>query len=150
MEVKKYYKNTESEMIRNFAPDATIEETTSRGKGKFDILESFSRSNVVVMDYPGTSMHICMALNIPILLYWDTDDWSFSKDADRIFKEMRKVGILCKSGKKLADFINKEEISIWWNSADVQKVREQFVNLFARCDDNWTSSWLNVLKVLTQ
>ena len=34
----------------------------------------------------------------------------------------------------------------WWNENKLQKVREDFVMLYAKNSSNWITEWVNILK----
>ncbi|WP_179980709.1 LIC12162 family protein [Desulfovibrio sp. 86] len=56
--------------------------------------EHFKRCRLVVMPYPGTTMHFALAANIPTILFWEKDFFVFSRQFQHIADCMHECGLL--------------------------------------------------------
>lgn len=56
--------------------------------------EHFKRCRLIVMPYPGTTMHFALAANIPTVLFWEKDFFVFSRQFQHIADCMHECGLL--------------------------------------------------------
>ena len=56
----------------------------------------------------------------------------------KYFEEFESVGIYHRTPESTAEFINKiwDNVDSWWNSLEVQKAREEFVEVYCRKVNN--------------
>lgn len=100
-------------------------------------------SKLLVMDNPSTTVAIAMSANIPLILFFKPEYFPFTGDMKEEFSEFERVNIYHKNADSATLFINEnyENISSWWNSSDVQAVREKFSKKYALADKNWKNIW---------
>jgi len=129
----------ERSFIKTNCPDVKIFEGTLEKK--------LEEAKCVVLDHPGTTLNVVIAMNKPLILYWNQEHWSMCEQARHVFTNLRNVGILHDDAKSAATFINSiwEGIQEWWLSAEVQMARKLFSDLYARSDVTWRKQWLNFL-----
>ena len=56
--------------------------------------EHFKHCRLVVMPYPGTTMHFALAANIPTVLFWEKNFFVFSRQFQHIVDRMHDCGML--------------------------------------------------------
>ena len=117
---------------------------------KGNLTNFISKSRFVVIDHPGTSMLEAFAIDVPTLLFWDKDQFGFSKEAQPYFDSLEKVGILHYSPESAADFLNKHwhEYHKWWENHEVRTSLKEFCLNFALKEESWKEDWLWFLKNL--
>ena len=102
-----------------------------------------SRAQLVVHNYLGTSWLETLAMNVPTVCFYDPRLYEPRESARPYFDMLARVGVLHHSGRDAAKFVNDlhGDPSSWWNSAEVQEVREAFVARYANFSDNWLEAW---------
>jgi len=112
-----------------------------------DLNKKMLSTKLVVVDYPGASLVIAMAANIPLIIFWDLNNIPVARQAEPIFEEMRRVGLFHMNGTKAASHVNKiwDNVEEWWNSREVQQVRKQFCENYARTKRLWWYDWCREL-----
>jgi putative transferase (TIGR04331 family) len=105
------------------------------------------RCKLLVLDNPLTTLNIAMAANIPLICFWDQDDWVMWEGAVPYFRRLAEVGILLKSGKEAAEKVNEvwSQIDEWWQQPDIQNARQEWSRKFARAHPQWWREWLKTL-----
>jgi len=112
--------------------------------------KSIARSALVVHNYLGTSWLESLAMNVPTVCFIPPGIHSFRASAQPFADRLQQVGILHYSGLDAARFVNgfRGDPSSWWNSAEVQEVREAFVARYANFSDNWLEAWQTEFEAL--
>lgn len=102
---------------------------------------------LLVLDYPGTSMNIGMAANVPMVSYWDPQAWPECRQAKPLNDALRKAGILHDDPESAARHINHiwDDVPGWWNSKDVQQARNDWCRQYARASRVWWWHWIVAL-----
>lgn len=97
--------------------------------------------------YNATTYNETLAANIPTVCYWDPNLWEISDTAAPFFDALHRVGIMHDTPDTAAAHINKhwEDIAEWWNSPDVQRVRNDYCYNFALLDGGEIDRLLTVL-----
>lgn len=133
----------EASIFRKEFPGLNISVSSMQKKQSGDIYSLLKRTKILVLDYPGTTLHLAMAANIPCVLYWKEDDWLFSREAEPIFRLFRAVGILWDDAEGAAHHINNiwNDVSLWWSALEVQDARKMFCQKFAKADNLFSSLW---------
>lgn len=109
-----------------------------------------SRACLVIHNYLGTTWLETMALNVPTVCFYDPVLYEPRESARPYFDMLARVGVLHHSGHDAARFVNgfRGDPSSWWNSAEVQEVREAFVARYANFSDNWLEAWQTEFEAL--
>lgn len=102
---------------------------------------------LLLLDHPGTTLHISLAANVPTVCYWNPDSFHFAAQAEPYFELLRQCNMLFNGPVAAAEHINKvwPNIDSWWLSDDVQNARESWSNNFARTDRFWWWAWIKAL-----
>jgi len=105
------------------------------------------QSRLVVVDYPGTTICQAMAADIPTIGFWSPDAYRMCPQAEPIYEEMRKVGLVHYSGESAAAHIadNWDDVEGWWARPDVKAAREMFCAQFANTKRLWWWNWMKAL-----
>lgn len=105
------------------------------------------RCKLLVLDHPITTLNIAMAANIPLICFWDQDDWVMWEGAAPYFQRLAEAGILLRSGKEAAEKVNEvwSQIDEWWQQPDIQNARQEWSQKFARAHPQWWREWLKTL-----
>jgi putative transferase (TIGR04331 family) len=107
-------------------------------------------ARLLLLDHPGTTLHIALAANVPTVCYWDPDTWHLSDQAVPYFELLEKSGIIFDSPQKAAQHVNKiwHDVNAWWQGSDVQNARVAWSQNFARTDRFWWWAWIKALTKL--
>tara|TARA_B100001540_G_C15771409_1_gene626512 strand:+ start:90 stop:1763 length:1674 start_codon:yes stop_codon:yes gene_type:complete len=118
----------------------------SKSKYFFDKDHIFT-SKLVVIDHPGTIFHQRMALNLPTIGFWDESKWGFCYQAKPYFDNLRKVGVIQKTGSDASKKINEKYFIFdeWWMRSSRQNAICDWNNKFAKSSKNWRKNWIKTL-----
>ncbi len=133
-----------------------LEETYIREKGGqvklagSGLNRDMLRCRLLVLDHPGTTLHLSMAANVPTICFWNPKTFYTSEDAERFFNLFREEGILFSSPKAAAEAANKNwnNINCWWESDRVQSVRREWCKSHSRTSKVWWWYWARELFAL--
>jgi putative transferase (TIGR04331 family) len=105
------------------------------------------KCRLLVLDHPLTTLNIAMPANIPLVCFWNKDDWVMCKEAAPYFQALEDAGVIFPNGKAAAQKVNEiwEDIPGWWQQPDVQKARREWNHQFARAHKQWWWEWLTTL-----
>lgn len=98
---------------------------------------------LAVLDHPGSTMHILASMNTPFILYKDPELWPMAKEMMPFLELFKKVGIYHESPESAAEKVNQigQDVGKWWNSAEVQNARIEFIRFHALTSKNWPQVW---------
>jgi hypothetical protein len=113
-----------------------------------DLHTQLYQSKLVVCDSPGTTYHICMAANIPVIGVWPSEEYLFVPQTRELFEGLKKCGAIFEDPISAAEKVNAvaTEIETWWNSDAVQKARRAWNDRNARHSPEWFSEWFQMLR----
>jgi len=99
-----------------------------------DLHGDLARCRLAVIDHPGTTMHIAVALNVPIICFWNYNDWPICTEAREIFDLLEKAKILFQEPELAAGHINAiwDNIFDWWSAPEVVDAVSIWRHQFAR------------------
>jgi putative transferase (TIGR04331 family) len=88
------------------------------------------QSNLVVVDYIGTSYLQSMLMNIPTVFFWKPDTYYLDDEYLDFFDSLISVGICQTDPIAAACFVEsiKEDPQKWWMQDKVQKAKNSFLN----------------------
>jgi len=112
-----------------------------------DLTKKMLRSKLLVLDHPGTTLHLALAANVPTICFWHPDDWPLCDQADGYFEDLRKNGVLHSTPESAALYINEiwPDVSGWWNQKERQNARRQWCWEYARSSRFWWLHWISCL-----
>ena len=116
-------------------------------KGTASMDRQISESSLFIGTYNATTFLETLAANFPTIIFWNPQHWELRPSAEPFYELLREVGIFHTSTESAAAKL--EEIWIdpmkWWKTADVQRVRQQFCDRFARTSTDWLQEWKSEL-----
>ena len=123
--------------LKNNAPNARL---YSR---KIGVSLLYSKSRIVIHNYLGTSYIETLSLNIPTIVFYDSDTYEFNDKANPYIQKLIGVGILHKSALGAAKFLKKldDEIEEWWTLPEVQAAKNGFINKYGNFSKEWRNEW---------
>ena len=79
--------------------------------------------------------------------FWDSCLWETNESGDELFSRMRDLNLFFSSPQDLAEFLNDNYSSIdsWWNSKDVQDMREELCLTYANTTTNFSVDFAELL-----
>ena len=109
--------------------------------------DSLMGARAVVMESPGSTFYQAMASNIPVIAYWSEDAFHMTADAKLIMDKFRSLGVVHTSGDDAAAMLAQvhDNIEDWWQQADIQAVRAEFCETYARVRRFWWLDWIKAL-----
>jgi putative transferase (TIGR04331 family) len=128
--------------LRNACPDVNLDEP------HHDYYRRLLGASLVVCDMNMTTILESLAANIPTVAFWDQELFELRSEAEPYYQRLRDVGILFHSSREAAQAVNRvwPEVQRWWQQAEVQQVRQNFVHRYARHSPQWRSEWRRYLK----
>lgn len=96
------------------------------------------QNRLTIYAYNSTGVLELLALNIPMIIFFNVENWPFRENAKIYFEQLKKVGILHKTPESAADKVNEiwNDVEGWWGSEELQTARLIFCNQFARVSKN--------------
>jgi hypothetical protein len=116
-------------------------------KIKGDLHKESMKCKILILDGPNTTFSIALSNNIPVIAFWDPLSNAIDENALPFFNELKKQGIIHTNPKMAAKQLNcvYKDVDIWWNNPILQKARKNWVNNFAKKNENWFKSWVNLI-----
>lgn len=110
--------------------------------------QSYTRSALVVHSYLGTSWLETLALNIPTVCFYDPMTYAFRDAAKLFIDRFEAAGVLHRNGASAAKFVAgiMSDPQTWWQTSELQRLREEFVSNYANFSPDWSSHWEKELK----
>jgi putative transferase (TIGR04331 family) len=123
--------------LQDAAPNVVIDD------GRQSVFFRYATSVLAVHSYLGTSWLETLALNCPTLCFYDPGAYAFRDSVEPYIQALKNAGILHESGRSAADFLATlgNDPAGWWNAAEVQDARRQFVFHYARWSSDWAGDW---------
>lgn len=98
----------------------------------------YTQSRIFVGTYNATTFLETMCRNMPTIMFWNPEHWELRPSAEPFFEKLKSVGIFHESPESAANQVNKiwDDVPGWWNSKEVQSVKDEFCWQYARRVDN--------------
>lgn len=108
-------------------PEAMIDD------GKRNFNELIAEANLVVVGWNATTYLESMASGVPTVIFWDSRYFEINEQAKDVFEQLKRVGIFHVTPVSAAKHVNTiwHNVDKWWQSVEVRKAREVFLNLYA-------------------
>jgi len=109
------------------------------------VLESISKSGLVVVTYDSTVFLEALTLNVPTCLFIRKDYWEMSEESSSFFESFLKCGVLHYEEETLVKHILtvQEDYHKWWNSNSVQSVINSFLSEYGLSSITWQKDWFD-------
>ena len=116
--------------------------------GKKNILVQLKKCRLFVSTYNATTYLESIAMNIPTVIYWDTNYWELRNSAIPFFNKFRKAGIFHDSPSSAAFHINLiwDNVDDWWNSLEVKTALEDFNNNYNKKPKDLIDQLVQIIK----
>ena len=117
-----------------------------------DLHEEMKFCALIVMDHYSTTIPIAMAMNVPIILFWDERRYLFKRNPSIVMDLMRKNGMLFNDQSNAANHINNtyDSIDRWWSLEKIQDVRYRFCQEMAMFHKDWRKIFINELNKIIE
>jgi putative transferase (TIGR04331 family) len=131
----------QTQRIRRSLPNVEIDD------GSRKIYKVLGDHKLIIATSNTTSFLETYALNIPTILFWDSSFWETNQSGDELFSRMRDLNLFFSSPQDLAKFLNDNYSSIdsWWNSKDIQGIREEVCLKYANTSTNFSVDFAKLL-----
>jgi putative transferase (TIGR04331 family) len=116
------------------------------GRRKMDSL--IRECRIYVSTYNATTYLESFTMNVPTVIFWNTEHWEIRESAKPYLDELEKAGIFHKTPEGAARHVATvwNDVQAWWESSDVQQVRQKFCERYARMPDNLPRRVENALR----
>jgi putative transferase (TIGR04331 family) len=86
-----------------------------------DLNGALLRCRLLVLDHPGTTLHLALAAGVPMVCFWNRDDWPLCAEAKPWFDRLEASGVLFRDAAAAAQGVNRiwPDVAAWWRGADV-------------------------------
>jgi len=135
----------------NFVKDYDFFENL-RYKFKFNsskpVLQCYKESKIAIHSLNSTSMLETLYYNMPTIIIYDSKIDPFTKEAQKIFKKLKKNNIFFDNPVSAALFVNKiwnKGVYDWWYSPKVQKTVNNFNLIFCKHNSKMLIDLKNLL-----
>lgn len=108
--------------------------------------DELQKCKLLILDHPGTTWNIAMAMNTPIICCWKREHRPFNEEADIFLDRFKKLGLFFENTEEAAKILNlliREygDLTVWWNQKEIQDLRKDWMNIYARAHKNWFWIW---------
>lgn len=105
------------------------------------------RCNLLILDHPGTTWNIAMAMNTPLLLFWDKTWFPLNDEADSYLERFRELGIFFDDPYKMQHqmislYEKFDNFSQWWSNPEIQSLRSEWMSKYALAEKKWRNKWV--------
>ncbi len=115
--------------------------------GSTNIKKLISNNRLIVHSYNSTGTLETLSQNIPTLIFWQNGFDTIENNSIPYFQQLMEVGIVHLSPESVAKKVNDnwDDVEKWWNQKNLQIVRKNFCDQFARSSNNSISELKKIL-----
>lgn len=90
---------------------------------------------LLVLDHYGTTLHMALAANIPLICFWDRRQWGMENGTETLLDQLAEAEILFPTAEAAAAKAAAvwENVHGWWGGESVQAARLAWVDAYACC-----------------
>lgn len=105
-------------------------------------------ARLLVVDCPSTPMLEALAADVPCLMTWRPDTWTFRPSARPFLDAFRKAGLLFDSPEEAAAEAGRAyaDPRAWWDEPARRAARLEFTRTFALTDKDWIGAWAREIR----
>lgn len=111
-----------------------------------DLHQELKKCGLLILDHPGTTWNLAMAMNTPLVLYWDIKWFPFNEEASEFLNEFKSLGIFFENSLEMIkhvellkyDYVNYYN---WWSGNKIQNLRMKWMKKYAYADKKWRNKW---------
>ena len=102
--------------------------------GQRPILDLLAESRLFVSTNNGTTFLESISLDVPTVIFWNTEMWELTEIARPAFKRLSAVGVFFDNPIEAARHVSEvwDDVGSWWADADVREAVEAFSFQFCR------------------
>lgn len=104
-------------------------------------MEALSRCDLLIVDHPATTFLESLSADLPMIGFWREDDFQVRASAKTAFEKLTDAGIIFPSPELAAQNLPAiaQNCAEWWSDLCRTEARENFVSIYARTDEHWTT-----------
>ena len=101
--------------------------------GYVPISSLIRKSRLYISSYNATTYLESLVLNVPTIMFWNTEHWEVRDSAKPFFEKLKSVGIFHETPEGAARQMALiwDDIDSWWLSEETQAVRREFCRVYA-------------------
>ena len=109
---------------------------------------SARRSRVIICTYNASNYLEALSANVPTIIFWDPKLWEIPDWAEADFRCLGSVGIFHETPESAARQLIQvwDCLENWWNSQDLQVIRQRFCSKYALKDRSVVNRLNSVIK----
>ncbi len=94
-------------------------------------------TRIYISTYNATTYLESLSLNFPTIIFWNPKHWELRESTQPYFEKLKAVGIFHETPESAAQQMAEvwNDVSGWWDSEEVQSVRVEFCERYARIID---------------
>jgi len=126
------------------------------GNIRFDSTQQFYKSlesnRVYVTDHISTTWLEALYSGIPVILFFDIEQYFVLDEVRDLFEKLQSVGIFHPTAESAASFLNEkyETIEEWWGMPKTKAAADKIKDYFFTSSDNFSRDWTQELVVLRE
>lgn len=115
--------------------------------GKISIRSLYAQSRLIVHSYDSTGILETLSQNIPTLAFWQNGLNHLREEVKPDYQKLIDAGIIHLSARSVADKVNNiwDDVDRWWLNKDLQDMRNQFCNIYAKNCSNPVNTMVKFL-----
>ena len=105
--------------------------------GSVPIASLISKSRLYISTYNATTYLESLSLNVPTIIFWNTEHWEIREPAKPFFEKLKSVGIFHETPESAGQQMMKvwDDVDAWWLSEETQGARRDFCNVYAHVSE---------------
>ncbi len=126
----------------------------TRGEIRFDpnreFRDSLTSCRIFVTDHISTTWLEAFYMGVPVLLFFDIEDYFVLAEVKSLFEDLRSVGVFHPSAESAASFLNEkyEIIEEWWELPETKEAVGKIRNYFFTDSGSLAKDWTRELVTL--
>ena len=111
-------------------------------------LKALVKESRLIISTSNTTTYLESLLwNVPTIIFWDVKYWEIKESVKPYFDLLESVGIFHKTPDSAANKVTEvwDDVSIWWESENVQNARKEFCIKFSAEPENFLSKLSKVI-----
>ena len=110
-----------------------------------DYYSQITSAKLNIFDHMHTGYLETMSINKPTIVLIDKESYAFRDESIEYIDMLKRTNILFDDPFLASEFINDLDIDQWWNSKEVQEVKDVFCYRYNRSSLNWEQEWIDEL-----
>jgi putative transferase (TIGR04331 family) len=109
-----------------------------------------NKTRLYISTYNATTYLESLSLNFPTIMFWNTKHWELRDSALPYFEQLKSVGIFHETPEGAARQMAAiwHDVPGWWQSAEVQTVRQAFCERYARIPEKPLEIMANIFRTI--